>query len=213
MKRMQMSALAGCVAAAGLIMVGAGDGTKDSTKAKLGLAIGEPAPRVAFQTIEGESVTLESLHAQGPIVLTFYRGGWCPYCTKALAAWETKLPELTSAGGTLIAITLEKPDQIEPVQTKHAPNITILGDPTASAAKAFGLLFTVDAETQKRYKGYGIDVAAVNANGQWTLPHPGTFVIDESGVIRWAWVDEDYTKRADPKAVIAAVKAVTAAKK
>lgn len=180
--------------------------------AAIGLTVGQKAPAVTLQTIDGQSVSLESLYAKGPVVVTFYRGGWCPYCTKALAAWETRLPELASAGGSLVAVTLEKPEQMEATQAKAAPDITILGDPAAEAAKAFGLLFTVDEATQKKYKGYGIDVAANNSNGQWTLPHPGTFVIDTQGVIRWAWVEEDYRKRADPEEVISAVKAITAAK-
>lgn len=207
MKRLFAGIIVGVSALAGAVMVGSGP-----TETSIGLAVGQKAPAVSLQTIEGESVSLESLYAKGPIVVTFYRGGWCPYCTKALAEWESKLSELESAGGSLIAVTLEKPEKMEAAQTKHAPHITVLGDPAADAAKAFGLLFTVDEATQKKYKGYGIDVAASNSNGQWTLPHPATFVIDTEGVIRWAWVNPDYTKRADPQEVINAVKSVTAAK-
>jgi peroxiredoxin len=207
MKQLIAGVVIGLAALSGSIVASAAP--KDSS---IGLTVGQHAPNVSFQTIDGKSVSLESLYAKGPIVVTFYRGGWCPYCTKALAAWEAKLPELKSAGGSLIAVTLEKAEKIEATQEKAAPDITILGDPAAEAAKAFGILFTVDEATQKKYKGYGIDVAANNSNGQWTLPHPGTFVIDTKGVIRWAWVNEDYTKRADPQAVIDAVKAITASK-
>lgn len=207
MKCLLTGAVIGIATLSGSVTAGAA-----ASDTAIGLTVGEHAPAVTLQTIDGKSVSLESLYAKGPVVVTFYRGGWCPYCTKALAAWETKLPELKSAGGSLVAVTLEKPEEMEATQAKAAPDITILGDPAADAAKAFGLLFTVDEATQKRYKGYGIDVAASNSNGQWTLPHPGTFVIDTQGVIRWAWVEEDYRKRADPQEVIAAVQAITATK-
>ena len=207
MKRVLTGVVIGLAALAGAVMGGAGP-----TESAIGLAVGQQAPAVSLQMADGESVTLESLYADGPIVVTFYRGGWCPYCTKALAAWETKLTDLKAAGGSLIAVTLEKPELIETTKAKNAPHIIVMGDPTAEAARAFGLLFTVDEGTQKKYKGYGIDVAASNSNGKWTLPHPGTFVIDSKGVIRWSWVNEDYSKRADPQEVINAVKAITAAK-
>lgn len=176
----------------------------------LGLKVGDKAPAaLTLKNAKGESVALSSLMGKGPVVVTFYRGGWCPFCNGALKAWQEKLPELEKAGGTLVAITPETPDNAAKTTETDKLTYTVLSDSDESALKAFKVGFEMDAATQTKYKGYGIDLAKHNASGQWKLPHPGTFVINPSGVITYASVSKDYTKRADPAEAIAAVKAIT----
>lgn len=91
---------------------------------------------------------------------------------------------------------------------EHDLGFDIYSGDTMAAAKAYKVFFEVDPETQTAYKGYGIDLATWNANQRWTLPAPGTFVIDRDGVVRYAWADWDYKQRADPDEVIAAVKKI-----
>lgn len=174
-----------------------------------GLAVGDKAPTgVALRTVEDAPVALESLWADGPVVVTFYRGGWCPYCTKDLAKWEKRIDEIEQMGATFVAITMEKPDLAQKTAAKHTPGTTILSDSSGDVSRAFRLAFSLDDKTVKAYKGYGIDLEKANANATWELPAPATYVIDRDGVVRYAWSSWDYTKRAPVSEVVDAARAV-----
>jgi peroxiredoxin len=171
-----------------------------------GLTVGDRAPDATVYTQDGQPVSLASLYKDGPVVVTFYRGGWCPFCQRALEGWQTRLDELHDAGATLVALTPESPDHAADTITDHHLGFAVYSDSKMQAAKAYEVFFEVDQDTQTKYKGYGIDLSSWNANGLWTLPAPGTFVIDRKGVVRYAWADWDYTKRADPEEVIRVVR-------
>ncbi|MCC7390597.1 MAG: AhpC/TSA family protein [Phycisphaerales bacterium] len=170
-----------------------------------GLTVGDRAPDATVYTQDGQPVSLASLYQDGPVVVTFYRGGWCPFCQRALEGWQTRLDELHDAGATLVALTPESPDHAADTTTDHHLGFAVYSDSKMQAAKAYEVFFEVDQDTQTKYKGYGIDLSSWNANSLWTLPAPGTFVIDRKGVVRYAWADWDYTKRADPDEVIGVV--------
>jgi len=178
-----------------------------------GLAIGDKAPDATVTGVDGKPARLADLYKDGPIVLTFYRGGWCPFCTRALSAWHNKMDALKAAGGTFVALTPEKPDLAAATREKasggKADDYAVYSDGAFEAAKAFKVHFVVDEDTKAQYEKFGLKVAESNVSGTWELPAPATFVIDKTGVIRWAFADWDYKKRADPDAVIAAVKAIT----
>lgn len=185
------------------------DKNLDPKTDKPGLKVGEQAPTgLSLMTVDNKPVALESLWADGPVVVTFYRGGWCPYCTKELAKWEPKLSEIDSLGAGFVAITMEKPDAAQKTGAKHAENMRILSDVEGDVSRAFRLAFTLDSKTVSKYKGYGVDLATNNASAEWELPAPGTYVIDETGAIRYAWADWDYTKRAPIDEVMKAVRTV-----
>lgn len=175
----------------------------------IGLQIGQQAPDATLADPTGASVSLADELKKGPAVIVFYRGGWCPYCNKHLHQWSMHLDELARAGARLIAISPEKPDESAKTIEKDGLKFTVLSDTSMEAAKGFKLVFEMDPQTQKKYKGYGIDLSKHNASATWQLPHPATFVIDASGVVRYASVDTDYTKRADPKDALAAVRALS----
>lgn len=185
----------------------ANDDAEDGTaRTGPGLTVGERAPDAMIQTRDGQSVSLANLYTDGPVVVTFYRGGWCPYCTRQLAEWQGREAELTDAGGRLVAITAESPDNVGKTAAKHNLGFDIYSDTTMAAAKAYRVYFDLDAGTTTRYKGFGIDLETSNASGTWSLPAPGTFVIDSEGIVRYAWADWDYKQRADADEVIAAVR-------
>ena len=175
-----------------------------------GLKVGDTMRDSILTTRELESVSLKQLaQEKGPLVVTFYRGGWCPFCNKALAGWQSKMEELEGAGGTFVAITPEKPDLMIETAKKNKLNYMVLSDANNEAAKALNVLFTVDEATRKKYEGYGIHLEASNASGEWKLPHPATFIIDKQGVVKYAHVDPDYAKgRAEPGEVIDALKSL-----
>lgn len=175
-----------------------------------GLAPGAEAPDGVVVDVDGKQVSMADLYASGPVVVTFYRGGWCPFCTKALRDWEQAVTDVAEAGGTFVAITPETVDHASNTREKFAPSVTVLSDPDGRVAMAFRVAFEMEPELQTKYKGYGVDLASRNASGRWELPAPATFVIGRDGVVRWAFADWDYRKRADPQEVIAAVRSAAA---
>lgn len=189
-------------------VVRAGDSAGAPTGAKPGLNVGTKAPDVTVITLEGESVQLSTYYSKQPLVLTFYRGGWCPICTKALSGWQSKLDELTDAGAVFLAVAPEKTENAQKTKENGHLAYTVVTDPSHDVAKAFGVHFTVDDETRAKYKGFGLDVAASNTSGTWELPAPATFVIDRDGVIRYAFADWDYRKRADPDEVLEVIRSL-----
>ena len=173
-----------------------------------GLAVGDAAPALTLLNEQGQEVELKELWGEGPIVVNFYRGHWCPYCTRALSAWQEKIPELTAAGGPLVGLTPEKPTYVAGARQKHGLEYVVLSDSAGEAGRSFKVQFSMDEDTIRKYKGYGIDLTMFNSEGEWTLPAPATFVIDTEGVVQWVWADWDYSKRADPDDVIEAVKKI-----
>ncbi|MCB9847706.1 MAG: AhpC/TSA family protein [Phycisphaeraceae bacterium] len=180
----------------------------DPDKEAPGLHVGDTAPDVSVMTTDGESVSLSSMYRDKPLVVTFYRGGWCPYCNKALKGWAGRFDDLTEAGGRFIAVTPEKPEDAQNTMDKADAGYRVFIDPQGDVGKAFRVQFELDASTQKKYMGYGIDLSKSNANGRWELPAPATFVIDTDGVVRYAHAEWDYRTdhRADPDEVIEAVR-------
>ncbi|MGE3108005.1 MAG: peroxiredoxin-like family protein [Phycisphaerales bacterium] len=179
-------------------------------KAPPGLHVGDKAPADAsLLDIDGNTVLLKDLWKDGPVVITFYRGGWCPFCTRALSAWQKKLNSLKSAGAAFVAITPETPEQVQKTKDKTHFDARVLVDHNSEAGKGFKLHFELDPDTKRQYKGFGVDLEKQNKNGKWELDAPATFLIDSDGVIRYVFADWDYKKRADPDKVIAAVKALS----
>lgn len=167
-----------------------------------GLPVGAKAPDASLVNVEGNIVKLADLYKDGPVVLTFYRGGWCPFCSGALTQWQERLEDVRRVGGTFIALTPEKPTEVEKTIDKGGLTYTVLSDTRHEAAKAFKVHFVVDDQTRERYLEMGLNVGEANSSGTWELPAPATFVIDREGVIRYAFADWDYRKRADPDEVI-----------
>lgn len=185
------------------------DSTSNSPTVSMpGLAVGDPAPDVHLMAVDGRSVQLASLYRNGPIVLTFYRGGWCPICNRTLSAWAGKLDALKAAGGTFVALTPEKPELAVQTRKKSGGDYAVFSDGAFAAAKAFKVHFTVDDSTKSKYQQLGLKVADSNVSGTWELPAPATFVIDREGIIRYVFAEWDYRERADPDQVIAAVRSL-----
>ncbi|MEZ6319018.1 MAG: peroxiredoxin-like family protein [Phycisphaerales bacterium] len=177
---------------------------------RTGLPVGWKAPDIELRTAENEPVKVSDLLAKsdGPVVLIFYRGGWCPFCMKHLGDIEKHLDELKALGATVVAVSPESPAHVAQTIEKIGAEYTVLSDPEMAAAMAYNLIFDVDPDTQKKYRGYGIELEDWNANGEWKLPVPALYVLDKDGVVRWAHVDEDYRKRVKGSDVVAAVREV-----
>ena len=160
--------------------------------------VGDIFPDFALKNQSGKYVTLSEQVKQGPVLLTFYRGGWCPYCNLELKAYQSILPNIKQAGGSLIAISPELPDASLSTIEKNQLDFTVLSDPRSLYAKSLGIVFTLPESLKPIYQKFGINIEEHNGEGQFELPLAATFVIDKNRVLKFADVNADYTQRAEP---------------
>jgi len=148
-------------------------------------------------------VKLSHLLEQGPVVMTFYRGQWCPYCHMMLRAYQQALPQLQAGGATLLAISPQTPHHSRALAEKLELTFAVLSDMGNQMARQFGLVFTLDEAVRGAYKQVGADLPRFNGTDSWELPMAGTFLVDQSGIVRLAFVDPDFTRRLDPSVIFA----------
>jgi len=174
-----------------------------------GIKVGERAPEFTLPNAFGKPVSLSSQLAKGPVVLTFYRGAWCPYCNLELKALHGALPHFEQMGATLIAVTPQQPDKsLEQVKKNNYP-FEILSDLDSTIMQDYRLYFTVSDELSDLYRErFELDLAIYNGPGRYELPVPGTFVIDRSGIVRAAFADTDYKQRMEPANIISALQSI-----
>lgn len=165
---------------------------------KSALKVGDQLPDATLSDASGAQVTLSNLLAKGPLILNFYRGGWCPYCNIELKAYQDLLPEIQSKGATLVAISPEKPDNVLSTVEKNTLSFPVLTDTENAFAKALGLVFELTGDLKSLYQGFGLDLPKQNADSGWTLPIPAVFTVAADGTILFADVDLDYRRRAEP---------------
>ncbi len=167
------------------------------------LPVGSPLPDLALPDATGAALRLRDL---APAIIVFYRGGWCPYCNLELRFWQRMLPEITAAGGRLVAISPQAPDASLSTAEKNGLAFPVLSDTDGRAAQAFGLAFELPPDLQALYAAAGNDLPAINAGTGWTLPIPGTFVVGGDGRILLADADADYRRRLEPAVALAALR-------
>jgi peroxiredoxin len=168
--------------------------------------VGAIAPDFTLPAATGAAVTLHDKLNAGPVILCFYRGGWCPFCNLELQALQAALPEIRSLGASLIGVSPETPDNSMTTAEKHQLEFDVLSDIGNKTARDYGLIFTVYEEMRPLYLKWGLDVPASNGDNSWELPVPATYVIDSNSVVRAAHVDKDYTKRMEPEQILTALR-------
>ncbi len=166
------------------------------------LQVGAMLPDVSMPDANGNQVSLRALNRQGPLVIVFYRGGWCPYCNLGLREWQRLLPEVQQAGAQLVAISPQSPDNSLSTAQKNGLAFPVLSDSALAAASAFGIGFSLAPELVEAYKANGPDLPTLNGNGRWELPVPATYLIGADGKVRFAHVEVDYRQRAEPAEVL-----------
>lgn len=177
------------------------------------LRIGDKAPDFSLKNRHGESRSLTEYLNRGPLVITFYRGAWCPYCNLQLAAYNARLDDIKAAGGTLVAITPEEPEGVNafleseaPQEAKDsivdAPDFDVLHDKGNVLAKIYGLVFELPEPHKKLFELMKFDIEKANGDNSFTFPDPATYIIGTDGVIQWAFVPNNYRKRAEPEEII-----------
>ncbi len=172
----------------------------DATKHALGVRA--HAPNFTLPDVSGKDVTLATLLAQGPVVLTFYRGEWCPYCNLQLNAYQRILPQIQALGATLVAVSPQTPDHSSSFVEKKELSFTVLTDAGNHVAREYGLVYKVSASLHNIYEQLGIILPEYNGDASWELPISATYILDQAGTIRTAFVDADFTHRLEPSAVL-----------
>lgn len=171
-----------------------------------GLKVGTKAPDFTLANAFGKPVNLYAQLAKGPVILSFYRGAWCPFCNLQLRGLRDALPHFEHHQAQLITITPQLPDQSLKQVKKDGYPFEILSDLDSAVMKAYALYFEVPESLNDLYqRNFALDLANYNGPGRYVLPVPGTFVIDTHGTIRAAFADTDYTKRMEPADIVTAL--------
>jgi len=170
------------------------------------LVVDARAPDFSLPDPRGVAVSLSVLLRKGPVVVTFYRGGWCPFCDLQLRAYQSVLPEIRLLGGELVAISPQTPDYALADVEKKGLTFPVLTDAHNRVAREYGLVFVLSDVLKRLQEAFGNPIPKFNGDDSWELPMPGTFVLDRSGVVRLAHVDPDYTRRLEPRAILDALR-------
>lgn len=174
------------------------------------LKAGDRLPSFVLASAEGHLVRSEELLAGGPIVLSFYRGRWCPYCSAELDALNTVADMIRSKGATLVAVTAEAGGEALRMKFERQFDFEILCDLDNGLALECGLVFQLPQELQTAYLESNMDLPTLYGNTSWFLPIPATYIVDRGGVIRDFYVNPDFRYRLDPAEVLSAIERLKA---
>jgi peroxiredoxin len=173
------------------------------------LNLDQNAPRFELPNQHGEQVLLDELLAKGPVVITFYRGSWCPYCNLQLKALQSRLPEIHALDAQLVAISPQAPDGSMSENDIRNMDFVVLSDQNADVAASYGVAWQVPAFLLEHMReDRGLDLESLNNGNGSILPIPATFVLDSEGKVTWRYVDVDYRTRSEPQDIINALKAL-----
>jgi peroxiredoxin len=168
---------------------------------------GMKAPAFSVLSVKGESVQFDPDDMSGPVVLTFFRGGWCPYCNLHLAELRKAEAELKELGFDIWFISIDKPELLYDSLDQPDIGYTIFSDSKLDATRSFGLAFRVSDETVEKYLDWDIDLEGASGETHHVLPAPATFIIAADGVIRFQYTNPDYAVRLPPEVLLAAARA------
>ncbi len=166
------------------------------------LLIGETIPDIRLQSVGGQTVSLSGEVAKKPTILVFYRGGWCPYCSRQLAELRTLEPDLEKMGYQLIAVSTDSPENLKSSLDKNQLNYTLLSDADVMGAKAFGLAFKAPAAY-----GATLEKSSNGKNTEKLLPVPAVFLLNQQGVIKFEYINPNFKERMSGKLLKAAAEA------
>jgi peroxiredoxin len=170
------------------------------------LKVGGKAPDFSLPNARGGMLQLSLLLSKGPVVVTFYRGGWCPFCNLTLRAYESIYSEIRRLGAELVAISPQTPDNSLSDVEKKGLAYPVLSDVHLRVTRQYGLVFKLTDTWKKLQEGFGNPLPKFNGDESWELPIPGTFVLDRGGVVRLAFVDPDYMRRLEPASILNALR-------
>lgn len=157
---------------------------------------------------KGEQTQLNELLKKGPVVLNFYRGGWCPFCNLEFKSLHDIMPQIEERGATLVGVSPELPDSTLNTIEKHQLKFEVLSDVGNKLARQYGLVMSVPEIVRPLYLQWGLDLPTFNGEDTWELPIPATYVINTDGKIVAAYVNKNYTERMEPTDIIKALDSI-----
>ncbi|WP_323601587.1 peroxiredoxin-like family protein [Pseudomonas putida] len=168
------------------------------------LKAGDNAPLAVLGDADGKAVDLRALLARGPLVLVFYRGLWCPFCNVTLSEYQQMASDLAASGATLVAVSAQSRAATLKTRESLGVRYQLLSDPGNQLARQYGIVFELEPELEAVYRALGADLKALNDCDDLSLPMASAFIIGQDGRIRHAFVNVDYSERAEPQALIEA---------
>lgn len=169
--------------------------TLGTNEAGIGLKVGQPVPDFVVQSHDGKSMGLKELKAQAPLLVVFYRGGWCPYCNKQVHQLTQAWPEFRRRNVTPVLISVDKTDAASLAQRSYEIPFPVLSDPGLKAHEAFDVVLEVDAVTFQLYKGYGINLEQWSGQDHHKIAVTAAFIVGSDGLVQWAHTSKDYKTR------------------
>jgi peroxiredoxin len=182
------------------------DWLRQSNVASRALQVGDKAPDFLLPDAHGRLHSSKHLRGEGPLVVSFYRGGWCPFCNAELCALQAVKAEIEDLKANLVVLSPETRDLPRRLKAQLNLDLTMLADVDHGVAMSYGVLFRVPGETKTHYSRLGYDFAARHGSTEWMLPIPATYLIDQDGVVRGAFVEPDFTIRQEPSDILPAVR-------
>ena len=169
------------------------------------LAVGDIVPNFTLPNVHRRKISLSEVLRKGPAVVTFYRGGWCPYCNIQLRAYQRALPEIAELGGQMIAISPQLPDGSLLVAKKNVLEFEVLSDVGNAVARSFGLVYALPDELRAALTSNNKALPGINGDDSWELPVPATFIVAPDRSVLLAHIDVDYRRRLAPEDIIRAL--------
>lgn len=177
-----------------------------------GIAVGQKVPDVHAKDLDGKDVALSALYAKGSVLLAFYRGGWCPYCSFEIHSLVKAYPEYTKRGVTPVAISVDTPENEAKTNATFTIPFPVLSDESLAFINGFHVAKTLDAAEYAKYKGFGVDLESYSGKPHHVIAVPALFLVDKTGRVRWAHSDPSYTVRPSTEQILAAIDAAKLAK-
>lgn len=174
------------------------------------VAAGTALPALALRTVDGKAYAIDPQSLDAPLVLVFYRGGWCPYCNRHIGALKSIDADLRALGYRLLFVSPDRPEVLYESLKEPDVTFTLLSDASMSAARALGIAFRVDDPTHEKYRSFGIDLDAASGYDHLQLPVPAVFVVRRDGRIAYVHANPDYTQRLSPEALLEAARRASA---
>jgi peroxiredoxin len=172
------------------------------------LGAGAVFPDFVLPSAEGRLVALADELARGPVVLSFFRGEWCPFCKLTLEALACALPAIEAAGASVLALTPETGGLPLALKQRHHAGFEVLADVDFGVGLAAGVVFKIPTLYRARLEASGNSLPLRHGNAAWCLPVPATFILRPDATIAWRFVDVDFSHRAEPSDIIAALRSL-----
>ncbi len=173
------------------------------------LKVGTHAPSFELPDHNGKLVSSADLLAKGPLILSFIRGRWCPFCVAQMEAMSSIATQIADAGASIVAISPQTEKQAFFMHDQHKLAFPLLVDAHNNVARQFGLVYRVPEEQQALYSRTFVNLPFTNGDASWELPIPATFVIDRDGCVLFVSANEDYMDRPEPLEILASLQQIS----